>query len=186
LFTFVYLAGQRGLNINAQSYNESTFRVAGIVGTSAQLADSQPGKRRFLVTRSFARIAAVAAAAATIGSTALAATPSASASPAWTALNSSQPGVIEGIGGVNVRAAWGGTGATIIGHANNQDQVKVYCYVIATTVNGDPYWDELDDPNGYYLSNPSQPGVFGFVADALVYTKGDITGQVSKCQIPPG
>jgi hypothetical protein len=120
-----------------------------------------------------------------VGATAVATMPDASAATRAPAVSSSQWGIIEGIGGVNVRDYWGGLSATIIGHANNQDHVTVYCYVIADTYRGDYYWDLLYDPNGYYLSDPSQLGVTGFVADALVYTGGDINTQVPPCSIPP-
>lgn len=136
------------------------------------------------------RLAAGAVAAATMGTT-LVAIPGASASAVAPATACSPLcGVIEGIGGVNVRDYWGGLEEPVIGHANNQDQVTVYCWRIPggpkDTINGDPYWDLLYDPNGYSLSNPSQPGVLGFVADAYVYTAGNIQTQVSKCNIPPG
>jgi hypothetical protein len=92
-------------------------------------------------------------------------------------------GIIEGIGGVNVRDRWGGFTSPVIGHANNQDQVTVNCYLKEDTVNGDPYWDLIDDPNGYYVPSGTA-GVEGFVADAYVDTNGDITTQVPECDIP--
>lgn len=143
------------------------------------LASGQPGKRRVLLTWYLTRRVGAAVAAAGITAASLAAMPAASAS-------STHWGTIEGIGGVNVRALENGV-LTIIGHAGNQDSVTVYCYIDTSfVVNGDYHWDELSDPNGYDLSNPGQPGVFGYVADAYVYTAGDITKQVPRCNIPPG
>jgi hypothetical protein len=135
--------------------------------------DARPDDRHGL------RGLAVAVAAVGIGAATLAAAPAASAS-------SSHWGTIEGIGGVNVRDYWGGLSAPVIGHANNQDHVTVYCYVISNSINGDAYWDLLDDPNGYNTSDPSQPGVTGFVADTYVYTGGNVNTQVPHCSIPPG
>ena len=78
-------------------------------------------------------------------------------------------GIIEA--NANIRSG-PGTGYSILNMAANQQNVTVWCYASGTVVNGNPYWDYLTDPAN---------GTTGYIADALVYTGGDVTTQVPHC-----
>jgi hypothetical protein len=70
---------------------------------------------------------------------------------------------------LNVRSG-PGTGYGTIGSLPYLQWGRAFCYSSGTVIGGDPYWDY-----GYYN------GTWGYVADWLLYTAGDITVQLDPC-----
>jgi surface antigen len=78
-------------------------------------------------------------------------------------------GIVEA--NANIRSG-PGTGYSTLNVAANQQSVTVWCYATGTVISGNPYWDYLTDPAN---------ATTGYIADALVYTGGDITTQLPHC-----
>lgn len=76
-------------------------------------------------------------------------------------------------GSVNIRNG-PGTGNAVTAVARRYDSVTVWCYADDST---GAHWDHLSDDT---------QGVEGWIRDDFVYTGGDITTQVTYCNLHPG
>jgi hypothetical protein len=78
-------------------------------------------------------------------------------------------GTAEATAGLHIRSG-PGTGYSIVGTMPNQSTGTVYCWALGTDINGNSNWDYLGSAYGN-----------GYVADAYLFTNGNIESQVDPC-----